>query len=111
MPSSYSKHAGSAFCLESNEDYRKKSDSPSDPVLYLYGTNGKPACDAGLMANLGAQAESQAAFSRTGRWKGSEEVASEALAGPMDAPLTVVDLVTMTRTASQKVTGTRRMAL
>jgi hypothetical protein len=61
------------------------------------------------MANLGARAASPAAFSHIEKWKGSEAVVSEALAGRMDVPLTVVGLVRTTKTANQRVTAIRRM--
>ena len=40
----------------------------------MFGTSGKLACEDGQMENHGVQAECQAAFLHTEKWRASEEV-------------------------------------
>lgn len=49
------------FYLVCSDGYLRKSASRSSLDPYSYGTSGRQACDAGPMANHGAQAVSQAA--------------------------------------------------
>ena len=69
MPSSSSKLAVWASCLEFSVGSLSGSDSRSHPAPSSFGMSGRLACAVGRMANHGALVECQEAFSHIARWR------------------------------------------